>query len=59
MAQAIKNTGFPGAGESYFKKGTIKCNTVDRLPSLFQILGDDSSYNRLFHGFFQLFTWTG
>ena len=39
LHKLLRTLAFPGAGESYFKKGTINCNTVDTLPSLFQILG--------------------
>ena len=35
LHKLLRTLAFPGAGESYFKKGTIKCDT---LPSLFQIL---------------------
>ena len=39
LHKLLRTLAFPGARESYFKiKGTIKCNTVDTLPSLFQIL---------------------
>ena len=56
----IKTLAFSGCWREYVilrkKHQSIKWNNVDKLHLLFQIvLGDDSSYNRPFHGFFQPF----